>query len=219
MTCSTVGFTSPTSAGSLLVLAGWTTCSGTTASNQNFSNPSTAGITWTFGAQGTNGGTTFAPSAFFAYAQNAPSIGTSVGTKLVVTNSGFGSATCTYAAEFSLFEFGGMALTSVLDHTSSSSGSTTVTGAIVNSQTDMNFFVYTGSPSGSNLAAGSGFTLGINAVVSTVGQTEYELNVPAGTVTAAFVGSNTRWAGVGASFKGGATAAAAVTTTQGFLLM
>lgn len=174
--------------------------------------PVTSGITWQFGGFSAfgNTGDGNAGEVDVFYSTNSASIGTSTMTTVSVTVGGIQSG-ITETVEFSLYEFSGVASSSPVDGSYPSLEGTSATPALtspnnlVTTQTDLAIITYSGDPSGaSNLSAGAGYTLGVNAGTATIGQAEYDLGVPAGTYNPGFSGgTNAKWGIMGIAFKPG----------------
>jgi hypothetical protein len=227
-----VGFASPTSAGSFLLLSGFATAVGTLVSDVTPLPPITSGIVWsqTGGAGGYDpGGIGNGGAVGIYYCANAASIGTAVTTVMPVALSGSGF-TCTVAGEFALYEFSGIATTSPFDrgnagHQNSINASTPNAGNLTTTANDLLIAAFTTAIASSNtgaanISAGPSYTLGVNMTVAAVGQFQYQLNVPAGTYSTAFTGTEPIWGAAAVAYKAAtSSAAAAITTSQGFMLL
>lgn len=137
------------------------------------------------------------------YIQNAAAM--SVTTSATATITGNLTTNYNVQVEFSLYEFSGAATTSVVEQNTVATGtsSTPNAGTLTSSgSSDMIFVGFAGNPSGSNLTAGSGYTLGVDASVVTVGQNQYILNVAPGANATAFSGGTSpAWGGMAVAFK------------------
>lgn len=208
-TVSTTGhFTSNTTSGSGLVLVEHIQSSNTVSVPVNpfQAVPTTPGITWTVAVGNgftDNTGNVFGGHDAIYYSANAPSIASSTNTSITIT--GPNNANYTYTLECSLYEVGGMALTSPVGQTASTSnetGTPSSPGASVTiTQTDIVFVSTQSTPPSGSFTAGSGYTLGLAMVVATIGQDEYNLSVPAGSIAPTFTGTSTYWTCVLAAFK------------------
>jgi hypothetical protein len=194
---ATGSFTNPTTSGNFLVCVSWAveTVSGLDAGTVGLNIPTATGLTWQDGgglpwASGGSGNrNTFGVSRIF-YVPNAPAFSGTVSASATDPSSGV-SAITSFKLEFVLLEFSGVSGTlethgdwqlnvpggSVVDITAN----TTHNG-------DLIIVCFTGD-GGSNLPAGSGFTLGPSATVATVGQVQYMLNAPIANTHVSFGGS------------------------------
>jgi len=204
LTSSAVGFSSTTTAGSLLVCVVYGRLSSTTSSvGAGQLAAITSGITWTeatLNSWTTTPGTT-AGGLRILYRANAPSIAPGITTTATHNISGSGF-TATMSVEFALYEFSGIATSSPVDVTravAQSTGTPTV-GTMTTTKTDLVLVGFSGNSA--NATAGAGYILGINMGVATTGQLQYALNVPAGAQSTAFTpGSQTNFAGAAVGFK------------------
>lgn len=205
-TTNSVGFSTPTTPGSLLVCIGYSTCSSPTVSPgaPAFNLPSTPGFTWTpiSGGPWGQGLPSTGGRVGLWYIPNAASMSSATSLTASIVGIGF---TVTVNVEFELYEFSGVAASSPIDVTGFSSNQAggspqaPVGGSITTSATDLVIVAFSGNSA--NISAGAGYTLGINATVATTGQTQYQLNVPAGAVSTAFTGTQTNWGAIVASFS------------------
>lgn len=219
LTSSAVGFSSTTTAGNLLVCACYgRTSSATTGVGNGNLTPTTSGITWTSaGIQnawsvtpGTTGG-----SYNIYYSANAPSITSATTTAVAHSTAGSGFS-ASMSVEFALYEFSGIATTSPVNVTRAPGQSTGTPGAgtLTTTLTDLVIVAFSGNSA--NATAGSGYTLGVNMTVSTTGQLQYALDVPAGGQATAFTpGAQTNFAAGAVGFKI-APAPASTPRTYGF---
>lgn len=205
---SAVGFSSPTTAGNLLVYVAWSHYSLTSAGSFALLDvvPTTSGFSWgsSFGTNwsSVSGGAGNCGQISIYYIPNAASMSVTT----VATSGINGSGTITSAnVEFSLYEFSGVAISSPLDKftgTQNGVSSTPSTSNLATTATDLVIASFGGNQTGSNISAGTSYTLGVNATVSTVGQTQYQLNVPSGSVATAFSGgTEPNWGCYAMSFK------------------
>lgn len=164
-----------------------------------------AGVTWTHTASAWlvgNPGNGGRFDIFFMY--GAPAISTNIAATISFSGSG-GHAVSNVNIEFSVYEFSGIKTTSAVDTSASNndnsgSGTTVDAGTLTTTATDLLFTCFQALP-GSNILAGSGYTLGPSAVAATIGQCQYQLNVPAGSVATAFNGTETYWGTLAFAFK------------------
>lgn len=199
-TTSSVGFASPTTAGNLIVCIAWAT--ETTAGTADAATPvpTTSGFSWTSASFGQfiDAGSHNSGKAVIYYIANAASM--NVGT--VVNGNDVGSGTSvTIKAEFDLYEFSGVALTtpreSAVGPRNNQSGNPDP-GNITFTNTDLVISVYS-SLGGTNISPGSGYTLGFDAAFATTGQIQYQLNASPGTIATAFSGGAFSNYGAGAA--------------------
>lgn len=120
------------------------------------------------------------------YAHNAPSVASTTGTawSVIEPNSG----TKTFVISFAMYEFSGVstATAAAAIHNSHQVGGTPIAAVATTTAASLVLVNYGAVPSGSNVTAGTGYTLGFNTTVAAIGQTEYNLSVAAGTLTASF---------------------------------
>ncbi|MGD1214312.1 MAG: hypothetical protein ABR861_04920 [Terriglobales bacterium] len=211
LTSSAVGFGSPTTPGNLLVCVVWFNF--TTATLASFganAAPTTPGFTWTQAPYtsgewdtGNPGASGFAGIYYVADAAAMSALTTVLGE--VTINAGGGTTVSGAAVEFALYEFSGVA-TSPLDTggfelwDAGSPSTPAISTDLPTTTTDLVIACLSAKPGGS-LLAGSGFTLGISASVATIGQSEYQLNVAAGSVPVAFTGTESYWVVAAVAFK------------------
>jgi hypothetical protein len=143
----------------------------------------------------------------FYYLKNAPSIPTSTTFTFTGEESGGGSAggTITLSVEFFMVEVSGIKTvfsgTDAFSRAFKNSSSTVNPGTLTTANTDAIFSIFSGQ--GSNIAAGSGYTLlGSPASVAPIGQVQYRLGVPAGSIPTAFAATEPYWAGLALAFPG-----------------
>jgi len=234
-TTSAVGFSSPTTPGSLLVCVGWISIQGTSTTpfaGVGFSNPClTSGFTWTaahggFGWEVAQTGPDRLEGLFLvSYIPNASVMsGTTTLTASVTNNSG---STYNIEVEFSLYEFSGLAVSpferNVLAQTtplgSASQNSTPNPGNVTaNSAGDLIFVAYTAGATGSNGTAGAAYTLGVSATVATIGQAQYNLSASAGSQATSF-GTNSlpNWGAMATVFAIAPPPSSSVPRHRGFV--
>lgn len=210
LTTSAAGFLTSTAVGNLLVLAVFSNIRGAGCSppiEPGF--PTIAGNTWIVA----DGAIWFNPSPraqgfiHTYYLFNAPTLNPSdTMTTSVSSNTSTGSNLLT--SEFHLYEFSG------IDNSSDPEDDEVVrinqTGGTPNaanintiSPESLVLVAFSGdSNGGTNLSAGVGYTLGIDAIVSTIGQLQYQLNVPLGTIATAFGGGTSpKWGCQAVAFR------------------
>lgn len=233
-TTSSVGFTSNTTAGNLLVCVTWvynSATSGNSASGNNWAaaNITTSGVTWTqvrtpFGYDDASPFPLNEGGHGIFYIANAPAISSSTLTTFAITNNSGSPHTFTAHLEFSFYEFSGIAASSPVDTVvignlttpSSPNGTPSAGNITTTAANDLLFVVYTGQP-GSNLTAGGSYTLGVNAAVAVVGQTQYRMNVASGTYATAFTGTVPFYGITATAFKGVAAGATSVSRHRGWV--
>jgi hypothetical protein len=206
VTTSAAGFPIATTAGSLLVLIAWTTYSQNTntSSSPAFSLPVTPGFTWTPGPSAPwSQPTSPMPAGRVAiyYIVNAASMAPGATTTIKATDSNSGFTVSFFNVEFSLYEFGQVPTSSAVDASATHFSGTGTPGTTNLTTTQNDLIISAFSGQGSNLAAGSGFTLGPNATLATVGQSEYNLGIAAGSVATGFSGTSTLWGAAAIAFK------------------
>lgn len=195
-TTSAVGFTSNTTAGSMLVCVAYASAA---SAVPTISVPVTSGFTWTLGAS--EGGSSANTRVAISYIPNASSMATSVTTTVTAT-----AATGVVDVEFALYEFSGVATSSPVDTSQVAQGTaaTPSTTNLSTTNTDLILVAACGAASSAG-AAGSGYTLGITSshqISGNVGQTQYILNQASGSIaTAGFGTSWTGWGVVAIAFK------------------
>src|SRR5208282_733523 len=210
---SPVSFSAPTIPGNFILACCWVTGASTsstissiaptsiTASGQILTFSAFNGSTWNNSTHGSlaNG----IPA--FRYLRNAPSILTTTTFTLTAQMSGFGAGPfgLSLNAEFFLVEVSGISPTASYDayanHLQNSS-STVNPGTLTTSHTDAVFAIFSGQ--GSNISAGSGYTLlGSPASVAVIGQAQCMLGVPAGSIPTAFTGTESYWGSLALAFQ------------------
>jgi hypothetical protein len=197
---SPLAFPSPTTAGSLLVLAGWAWNNG--EASMSVPNQTMNGTMMTTRGQSGIATSLNATNScvIVAYLANAPSLPTSVTTSMIVSIGG--SLPATVLAECTLYEFAGIGPNSILDNDAVTSkatvgGLTPGVSSLFTSEVDLIFSSYV-SPGGGNVGQATGYTLGISAALVGNGQTQYKFNVPSGTQSVFFGGAvaATNWGAV-----------------------
>jgi hypothetical protein len=188
---SPLAFPSPTTAGSLLVLAGWAWNNG--EATMSIPNQTMNGtMMTTFGLSGVATSLNATNSCVIvASLVNAPSLPTSVTTSMIVSISG--SLPATVLAECTLYEFAGIGPGQIVDNDATTNkasvgGFTPGVSAMFTSGVDLIFQSYV-SPGGGNVGQGTGYTLGISAALVGNGQTQYKFNVPSATQSVFFGGA------------------------------
>jgi hypothetical protein len=235
ITSSAGGFSSTTTAGSLLVLVVWANggvSGGTTALT---TAPISGGYgvgTWNGHSHGISaangdGGFTYAGGCYLFYIPNAAAMSPAQTTTVTVKNTG--SATSTVEVEFSLYEFAGVDAAPALDLAFAPQQGIANTGdsgtpsfdwngifGFTTSHTDLILMALSAQP-GTALTAGSGYTLGISASVATLGQLEYRLNAPSGQTSATYTGSASFWALAAISFSAAPPGSTTVARHKGWI--
>lgn len=193
---ATGSYNGNTSPGSLLVLAVWST--GTQISNSSTSfGLSVPGFTWSVsGTAGTGivSGTSIVAVAVY-YIGNAPTMASSVITTVTASNA----TASAMKVEFALLEFGGIVTVSPqtgqngtpTPHSGGTPGVIISDGILAPGGT--NLIIMAMAATGSNISAGSGFTLGPNGTYVTVGQVQYRAGYPETPATLSFSGTETLW--------------------------
>jgi hypothetical protein len=194
-TSTAVGYTANTTAGSLLVCVVYN--SGATGAQAGA--PVTSGFTWTL-AEGASSSTPFTEVQIY-YIANAASMASSV-----TTTASASALSGSVAVEFELYEFSNVATTSPVDTiqaTSNGTAATPSTPSLVTTAQDLIIVVVNGATSGAG-AAGSGYTLGITSshqIAASIGQTQYILNQPSGTIATSGFGTGwTKWGAAAVAF-------------------
>jgi hypothetical protein len=208
LTTTAVGFSSATASGNTLYMPVWIR---EESSNADCAiNPSTgitittSGFTWTaaptYNAFADSATETHCGLIKYYYIVGAASMPTSTTTTIAVAVPS--GEHCTCSIEFALYEISGVSAflndngTPPPNDTGTASTpecNTTVSG------TEIYFCNLIGYP-GSNLTAASGYTIGVNATVATIGQTSYDLAVT-GTTNPNYSGTLTLWATFAAAFS------------------
>lgn len=209
-------YSSPTTAGNLLVLVAWARTTSGTFAEPPLILANTSGFTWTSAdfSQWFQVGQLEAGISVVYYIQNAASM--SVGTTVNALTAGSGH-TMSMNVEFTLYEFSGVATASALDkHAQRFSTGIPGTANLPTTTTDLVVVAYSGVV-GSNLTAGSGYTLGTNAIVSVLGQTQYSLNVASGSIATSFGGSVGTYGATAAAFKSASPGSGGVVRHKGYV--
>lgn len=195
-TTSAAGYSANTTAGSLLVCVVYASA---TSSVPTINIPSTSGFTWTLASS--EGGSSAETRVAIYYITNASSMATSVTTTVTAT-----ATTGVVDVEFDLYEFSGVVTASPVDTSQVAQGTaaTPSTANLSTSLTDLIIVAACGAASGAG-AAGAGYTLGITAshqIGGNVGQLQYILNKPSGSIATAGFGTGwTGWGMVAIAFK------------------
>lgn len=210
ITTSAAGYSGSTTVGSLLCLVLYMTSNTGGVANNNPAVSGGYGGSWTSGTMGPSaisddGGNNNGATVIYWIA-NAPSMSPSQTTTVQGINAGLISGTV--KIEFTLYEFNGVANPIVTElsgngvtNDENAGGTPTVPFGLTTANTDLILVALIAAPGGSNLTAGSGYTLGINATTATVGQLEYQLNATPGKTSAAFTGSESFWGVTAMAFK------------------
>ena len=201
LTTSAGGFSGSTGTGHLLVFVGYVTCYGAAPGSISSYAPVISGGyggsfvgdgPFSYWESGADGG-----QAIFDRIENAPSMSSAQTITWKVRNNNSGTATM--QAEFELYEFGNLPSSPTLDLTtygitsnSQPIGTPTISFSAT-ANTDLIIVAHSAINTGSNILAGSGYTLGIDATTAVIGQTEYNLNASSGQTSAAFTGSENTW--------------------------
>lgn len=233
VTTNAVGFSSTTGAGNLLVLVIWQN-GGTTGDVISITTmPISGGYSpsdWLSAAANQSagnddGGITYCSGVGIFAIPNAPSMTSSQTTTVTARNNG---AAGTIKVEFAMYEFSGVAASPIYDLTSfdgqgvdfigdsGTPGGNWVSGFGISptAHTDL-IIVAMQAQAGSNLTAGTGYTLGINASVATIGQVMYQLNAPPGQTSASFVGSDNFWSVAALAFNAASAGGGSVSRHKG----
>jgi len=207
-TSNAVGYNATTTAGNLLVCV---------VSAQDdvdipaISTPVTTGFTWSLLNTATyqDVGNSLYGRVSHYYIANAGAM--SATTRVTATQN---RATF-IQVEFALYEFSGVAQTTPLDiSATSSNGSSSVpsTANLSTTATDL-IFVSMATSSLSAGSAGSGFTLGVSAPAIESWQSQYILNQSSGSIATAFGTSKPHWGCAAVSLKSAASGNASVSVT------
>jgi len=216
LTTSAAGFLSATTPGNLLVLvlyikqignAGGLAYNGPNISGGYSQNWAAVGVPSAFYQDSVHGlpfGTEGTVSIY--YIPNAPSMSLSQLTTVEYVNES--GVTTTTSIEFDLYEYDDIANPLVTDlgvngksKNSQTSSTPNITFHTATVNKDLMIVAYQ-SDAGSNLSAGSGYTLGENATVATLGQMQYQVNAPIGQTSASFSGAPlANWCLAAVSFK------------------
>lgn len=188
VTSSAVSFPSPTTAGNLLVCVAWsyeTFVSGGLAPSTAPLNLPLGDSALTWGNAGQVWGTSDQHRSGWVsifYVPNAPS--TSAAFTVGAKDHGVG-VTVTIKVEFSLYEFN--AITDASPRETAAFWMPSSGGTLTTANTDLIISAFSGDPlTGSNVAAGSGYTLGINATSTSPAQMQYQLAATPGLVNVRF---------------------------------
>ncbi len=211
---SAAGFASATAAGNLLIAIVYS--SGPGVANYEVDAPTTIGGysgAWSqLNGSNWGDGTTDARVAIM-YIAGAPAMSPVQTTTQPIQNHDTGSQTLTI--DFDLYEFSGVngAVNELNDSNDNQTGGTP--GGIFGfstADTDLIIAAFIAEP-GSNISAGSGYTLGINSSLVTVGQMQYQLNAPPGQTAVSFSSTEPQWGCCYVSFQG-ASGSPTVTVTN-----
>lgn len=204
-TASGNGYTSNTTAGSLLVLIAYAqdSSSAATCSIPTINLPTTSGFTWVqAGSADYQDNTNLqAGRVSIFYIANAASMASSVSTSVTATKtSQTGSG---IGVEFACYEFTGVSTSAPLDANVSVNTQTstpTSAGTLVTSGTAL-IIVGAIGETPSNTTQGPSYTLGITSTNDPVGQTQYILNQVKGNIVTAFAGkAGSPWGCVAVDF-------------------
>ena len=229
LTTNAVGFSSNTGLGHHLFCVVWVQESGggeLTGVAYNHIAATTSGFSWAcLGAQCGDASpyednataTKYGITAVYEIA-NAAVMSTATTTVVTaVVPSGDHCVVCTL--EFSLYEFAGVGayISPLLAPAGSNTGTPSNPAEIwaCTPSPCFMFFSLIGFP-GSNLTAASGWTLGVNASVATIGQVVYNLSL-SGSTTAQFVGALGLWDMYGAHYALASSPSSAVPRHPGFV--
>lgn len=214
----TGSFGSTTTSGNLLLLFAFYQQGRLTGSGlppTAFNTPVTSGITWSSilnssvtQSDGSGAVTKHLGTLFIC--GNAASI--SAGTVTTVTlgiSSNGGTSTGGAIAEFSMYEFSGIAHSSstavggaLIDKDAAlqnQAGGNPGTANLVTTVSDLVIGAFVGNSA--NAAAGAGYTLGQTGVAATTAQFQYQTGVAPASVSTAFSGAQANWAALSAAFK------------------
>ena len=214
---SAAGYGTPTTNGDLLVCVAWFTF--TTPSSSSIGPsvvPTTAGFSWVEvsdieWSSGNPGNYGFVSVYYILNA--APMSGTTTVSGTLGGTSGSATAA---SVEFSLYEFSGVASLANFTNASNNTGTPSIpTAGNVSAITGDLIFTAMSAYPGSNISNGTGYTLGVNAIVATIGQMQYNLSAPSGSVSTAFNGTEPYWVVLAPYFK--ATTIAPVPRHRGFV--
>lgn len=218
---TTTSYSLTTSNGNLVIVPVWSSWS--TAQVMSYSPGVSitipAGVTWSHAASSWlvgNPGNGGRLDVFYMF--GAPAINTNVTATISFGGSG-GHTISSVNIEFSVYEFSGIKTTTALDTSASNndnsgSGTTVDAGTLTTTATDLLIACFQSIP-GSNISAGTSYTLGPSALVATIGQCQYRLNVNAGSVATAFGGTETYWGALAFAFKPPALPPSSVPRHQG----
>jgi len=219
---SSVGFTSPTTGGDFLLLVYSVNFTyGTPQSVACTATVSTSGFSWSsiFGSAWSDS-IGHCGRAGIVFINNASSMNVPTTVTALLGNSG-GSVTAANV-EFQLYEFSGINSTtydafSGITYDSATPAIPAPPVSLTTTATDLVFTVYGGLIGQSNIAAGSGYTLGINSTVANPAQFQYSLNVAPGSYAASFGGASTYWNCIAMAFKGSGGTPTPVPRHRGFV--
>jgi len=213
VTTSPVSFSAPTTPGNFILACCWVTGASTSSTISSIvpTSITTIGQSLTFSAFNGSNWNNSTPGSLangvpaFRYLRNAPSILTTTTFTLTAQMSGFGAGPfgLSLKAEFFLVEVSGISTTASYDAYTNhfqNSSSTVNPGTLTPSYTDAVFAIFSGQ--GSNISAGLGYNLlGSPASVAVIGQAQYKLGVPAGSVPTAFTGTESYWGSLALAFQ------------------
>ena len=198
-TSTAVGFNSATTAGNFLICVVWSGT--TTGGSAPGGSPSTSGIVWSLAGVETysDASTPQYGAVRVYYSANSAAIPTTTKTTASANKAG-----ATFVeVEFSLYEFSGIAISSVVDTSAVASGSSSIpsTASLITSIIDLIFVSMIGEGNIPHL--GSGYTAGIGTLNSTLssGYSQYITNQAAGTIATAFGSTEYYWGCVAQAFK------------------
>lgn len=205
ITSSAGGFASNTTTGNLLIFVIYAKQVGGGAGGLSLNSPViSGGYSGTFISGPTSFWTDTGVSgegiAWIRYLGNAPQMTPSQTATVRANNGAIGTGTV--SVEFDVYEFNNITFPLVMDLGVSGTTNNNQTGGTpsvsfsATGNTDLIIAALTAVP-GSNISAGSGYVLGINASLATVGQTQYQLSAPSGQTASSFSGTESKW-GVGA---------------------
>jgi len=210
-----------TTIGNTLILYIWG--SSPTVSNLNGNmaySVTTSGVTWTQ-ANGSWVGQLFdnvnhivkQTSAYGVFNAASISSGTTISVNAITASNQISSCN----VEFVLFEISGLTSSAFVSGVLAGTlAGTTPSGSMTGTAGHTGFVIFGFSGEGSSaLTAGTGYTLGPNAVTTVLGQIEYASAQPT-SVTASFAGgANPGWVGTGLWFTDGVISATSVARHQG----
>ena len=205
-----------TSAGSFLVMVGYTSAQATVNAVETVSpNAPTggAGLTWRGAYTGSFlSGTTNRGGAAIFWVGNAPAQTSVTFSMLVGAGGGTSGSTGSFVGECAFYEFTGVAASNnqtlggpILDAQGqllSQTSGTPHTANLTTSLTDL--IIVASAATGSALSAGSGYTLGLSttALSGVIGQLQYALNVAAGSIATSYLsGTPANWGAVSLALK------------------
>jgi hypothetical protein len=222
---SSAGFGGATTPGNFLVCVSWGVYSNDFTSSITISppTPTTSGFVWTQLAN--KNWTTGNPGSYgdvaLWYIVNASQMsGTTFCTGQIACNA---ATDLGAEAEFSLYEFSGIATSSVTDGSGRLASNAVTTSATVPTTLNLtttgsgNLVINALHSQGGFISAGSGFTIGVSAVHATNGDAQY-MTAGAGSIPTSFGASATYWACVAQAFNA-STAVAAAAFGYGFPTM